>query len=105
MPEDTDPLDPFESILLNIQIISLDSSGAADQLRVIGETLGDDMLYVACNFIVAHRLELLDGEMPDSGLFKWLGRQYPTLMPHVETACRAFIQDVSGRTCQNDAAD
>lgn len=94
MSEDKDPLD---SILLNIQIISLDSSGAADQLCIIGETLGDDMLHVACNFVVAHRLEMLDGQMPDAGILKWLGRQYPELPHMVEAACRAFIQDISGR--------
>lgn len=102
MSEDHDPLD---SILLNIQIVSLDSAGAADQLRVIGETLGDDMLYVACNFVVAHRLEMLDGQMPDPGLLKWLGRQYPELPELVEAACLAFVKDTNGRLCSHTAAD
>lgn len=93
---DSNDHDPLDSILLNVQIISLDSSQAADQLRIIGETLGDEMLQVACNFIVAHRLELLDGQMPDTGLFKWLAREYPCLPPLVEAVCCAFIADTNG---------
>lgn len=92
----TDDKDWFDSILLHMQIISLDSPRAADQLRVIGETLGDEMLHIAASFMVAHRLELQEGAMPDRGLFKWLARQYPPLPPLVETACQIYINDVCG---------
>jgi hypothetical protein len=92
----SDNYDPLDSILLHMQIISLDSPRAAQQLQVIGETLGDEMLHIAASFLVAHRLELQAGLMPDSGLFKWLARQYPPLPPLVETACHLYIADVCG---------
>ena len=92
----SDENDPLDSILLHIQIISLDSPRAAEQLHLIGETLGDEMLHIAASFLVAHRLELQEGMMPDPGLFKWLARNYPPLPPLVETACRVYIEDVHG---------
>lgn len=83
----------LDSILLHIQIISLDSPRAAEQLHHIGETLGDEMLHIAASFMVAHRLELQEGHLPDPGLLKWLARTYPSLPPYVETACQLYIED------------
>lgn len=95
MPEDD--FDLFESILLNVQIIALDSPHAADYLHAVGENLGDEYLYIAANFIVAQRLELMDAVMPDAGLLKWLDREYPRLRPYIEEACRAYIEDTAAK--------
>lgn len=95
MPEDD--FDLFESILLNVQIIALDSPHAADYLHAIGENLGDEYLYIAANFIMAQRLELTDGIMPDAGLLKWLDREYPRVRPYIEEACRAYIEDTAAK--------
>ncbi len=94
--------DPLDSILLNIQIISIDSSRAAEELVVVGQSLGDELLHIAANFVVAHLQELKEGRMPDQGLFKWLAREYPPLPPHVEAACRLYIEDVCrSQRCNN----